>query len=130
MSGTNPTDQFTEELGASFKDQTFVRLVLFSPVADGPDKVFGRLVDLKGGPHLSLTFRYATREVTKNPAVEHAATVVREQLWMVPQCAAEHDHERLAVVRPRIRQAAAGRSRAGRNHNTRSGDRNTLWIRK
>jgi SAM-dependent methyltransferase len=80
MSATDPAEQFAEKLRASIAGNTFVRLVFSSPVGGEPDKVLGRLVNLRSGPHLSLTFRYATRDVTMNLPVAEAVVNVREQL--------------------------------------------------
>jgi SAM-dependent methyltransferase len=63
-------------------DGSFVRLVLSRSIdpTDAPDKVIGRLVELKDGPHLSLTFRYPTRDTTKNVPLDQAANWVKEQI--------------------------------------------------
>ncbi|HXI83693.1 MAG TPA: SAM-dependent methyltransferase, partial [Verrucomicrobiae bacterium] len=45
-----------------------------------PEKVLGRLVTLKAGPHLSLTYRYATHDVTKNLPASDAASWVKERV--------------------------------------------------
>jgi len=59
-----------------------VRLVLSAPVAptEGPERILGRLVELKGRPHLSLTHRHATRDVTQNLPVSVVADWARAQL--------------------------------------------------
>jgi hypothetical protein len=59
---------FTEKLAASLAAGTFVRLVLTKPVTPDPEleKVLGRLVEVKEGCRLSLTYRYPKRDVTKN----------------------------------------------------------------
>lgn len=77
-----PADQICAKLAESFARGTFARLVLSSPVttADSLEKVLGRFVMLKGTPHLSLTFRYATRDETKNLPARQAAPWLRDQL--------------------------------------------------
>ena len=62
------TDPFLEKLRASLADRTFVKLTLSEPVGADVDlrNVYGRLVELKGGPQLSLVFHHAQRDVTKN----------------------------------------------------------------
>ena len=82
MAKANPVDEFAERLSISLQDGTFVRLVFSGPVQgnDTAEKVLGRLVTLKGGPHLSLTYRHATHDVTKNLPVSEAASWAREQV--------------------------------------------------
>ncbi len=58
-----------------------MRLALTSPVRDdAPERILARLVELKGLPHLSLTLRYPTRDVTKNLPAPDATAWLREQL--------------------------------------------------
>jgi len=82
MNPTAPIELICEKLAASLTDGTFVRLVLSAPTtADHrPQKVLGRCVALKGVPHLSLTLRHATRDVTKNIPVAECAAWLRDQL--------------------------------------------------
>ena len=72
MAKVNACDKFLQRATESLRDGTFVRLVLSSATDahDAPQKVLGRLVELKTGPHLSLTFRYPTRDTTKNVPVD------------------------------------------------------------
>ncbi len=78
----NATDEFVRHATESLGDGSFVRLVLSRCVAatDAPEKVIGRLVELKAGPHLSLTFRYPTRDTTKNVPLDQVATWATEQI--------------------------------------------------
>src|ERR1051325_425953 len=82
MTGSTPVEAFVGKAAASLADGTFVRLVLSSPApaADAPAKVLGRCVKLKGAPHLSLTLRYATRDVTKNLSVAASAEWLRGEV--------------------------------------------------
>ena len=82
MAKLNAVDEFAQRLATSLQDGTFVRLVLSKPVqADtSPEKVLGRLVTLKSGPHLSLIHRYATRDVTKNVPLADVAAWAQEQV--------------------------------------------------
>src|SRR5437660_7566066 len=82
MAKANPVDEFAQRLSSSLQDGTFVRLIFSRPVPmDGaPEKVLGRLITLKGGPHLSLTYRYATHDVTKNLPASAAANWAKEQV--------------------------------------------------
>jgi SAM-dependent methyltransferase len=76
------SDEFVRHVTESLGDGSFVRFVLSRGVdpADAPEKVIGRLVELKAGPHLSLTFRYPTRDTTKNVPLDQAATWAKEQI--------------------------------------------------
>ena len=76
------TDEFVQHAAESLGDGSFVRLVLSRCVdpVDAPEKVIGRLVELKAGPHLSFTFRYPTRDTTKNMPLDQAAVWVKEQI--------------------------------------------------
>jgi len=82
MAKANPCDEFAQRLSTSLQDGTFVRLIFSRPVPvdDAPEKVLGRLVTLKGGPHLSLTYRHATHDVTKNLPVSDVANWAKEQV--------------------------------------------------
>src|SRR5258705_4659769 len=82
MSKPDASEAFAQETAASLADGTFVRLALSAPRK--PDeaalKILGRCVVLKGIPHLSLTFRHPTQDVTKNLSVNESAAWLREQL--------------------------------------------------
>lgn len=82
MAKANPMDEFAERLSISLQDGTFVRLVFSGAVqGDGAaEKVLGRLVTLKGGPHLSLTYRHATHDVTKNLPIGDTGSWAKEQI--------------------------------------------------
>ena len=82
MAKANPDDEFAQRLATSLQDGTFVRLIFSGPVqGEGtPEKVLGRLVTLKGGPHLSLTYRHATHDVTKNLPVGEVAGWAKERV--------------------------------------------------
>lgn len=82
MSKPEPAAQICAKLAESLARGTFARLVLSSPATQGdmPEKILGRFVMLKGVPHLSLTLRYETRDVTKNLPVNEGAAWLREQL--------------------------------------------------
>jgi SAM-dependent methyltransferase len=80
MTNVNPVMRFLDKFTKSCADGTFVRLVLSSPMdANGPEKILGRLVELKGATHLSLTYRYPTKDVTKNLPLSKATDWLREQ---------------------------------------------------
>ncbi|MBM3859257.1 MAG: SAM-dependent methyltransferase [Verrucomicrobia bacterium] len=65
--GVMPKARFLSKFADSLADGTFVRLVL-----PGDPKITARLVELKGVPHLSLTFHHATKDVTKNIPISEA----------------------------------------------------------
>jgi hypothetical protein len=77
-----PAEQICAKFAASLANGTFARLVLSAPVAkgDAPQKILGRFIMLKGVPHLSLTLRHATRDVTRNLPVAGGPAWLREQL--------------------------------------------------
>jgi SAM-dependent methyltransferase len=75
-------DEFVRHTIESLSDGTFARLVLSRSIdsADAPEKVIGRLIELKAGPHLSLTFRYPTRDTTKNVPLDQATIWAKQQI--------------------------------------------------
>jgi hypothetical protein len=75
MPNTDAISEFLDKLGASLADGSFVRLAL-----PGEPKILARLVELKGAPHLSVTFRHATNDVTKNFPAAEAVGWVKQQL--------------------------------------------------
>jgi hypothetical protein len=82
VSANTEIERFIRETTTSLADGTFVRLALSSPVT-GPEaarKILGRCIVLKSVPHLSLTFRHATNDVTRNIRTGECATWLREQL--------------------------------------------------
>src|ERR1039458_9616281 len=85
MAKANACDELIQRVIGSLGDGTFVRLVLSSATdtPDAPEKVIGRLVELKTGPHLSLTFRYSTRDTTKNVPVAEAGHWLGGQIGLL-----------------------------------------------
>lgn len=61
-------DQWMEKLRASFAGGTFVKFTLSRPRERKAElrNVYARFVDLKAGRAVSLTLRYATKDVTRN----------------------------------------------------------------
>lgn len=82
MTETNPVEQFLTAFSTSVADDTFVRLVLSGPRAGGerPERVLARLVEIRRLPHLSITLRFPTKDVTRNLAATEAGAWLREQL--------------------------------------------------
>jgi SAM-dependent methyltransferase len=71
-----------ELLAAGLRDGAFVKITLsryHGPEA-GLRNVAARVVELRAGPHLSLTYRYATRDVTKNRPLAEALPAIEELL--------------------------------------------------
>ena len=82
MDKPDPISQFLKKLSVSLEDGSFVRLTL-SPgerTPNQPRKTLGRLVDLKGRPHLSLTLRYENRDAVRNIPVSEVEESIRSQL--------------------------------------------------
>ncbi len=68
---TSTLDRFRERLVESLDGRTFVKLVLSGAAAGDavPEKVIGRRVELKRGPVVTFTLRFARRDVTENVAL-------------------------------------------------------------
>lgn len=68
MANPTPVEGFIRHTLASLEDNTFVRLILSGGAATegAPKRVLARLIRLRGEPHLSLTLRHATNDITKN----------------------------------------------------------------
>jgi len=82
MANSSPVDDFIRHTLTSLDDNTFVRLILSGGTADegAPKRILARLVKLRGGPHLSVTLRYATRDEVKNLAPAEVAKWLGFQL--------------------------------------------------
>lgn len=79
VSSTDAPARFFTRLAASLEDDSFVKLVLGRYVGDEPEleRVLIRAVSVRGQPHLSFVYRYATRDITKNLPVPEALETVR-----------------------------------------------------
>ena len=75
-------DEFLAVLRTSLASQSFVRLVLAKHAGKDADlqQVAVRPVTLRGEAHLSFTYRYKTKDVTKNYQPDAAAAMVGELL--------------------------------------------------
>ncbi|HEU5070358.1 MAG TPA: SAM-dependent methyltransferase [Verrucomicrobiae bacterium] len=82
MASAHPVEDFIRHTVTSITDNTFVRLVFSggSGDASAPKRMLARLIKLRGAPHLSLTLRHATRDVTQNLPVGEVAGWLRLQL--------------------------------------------------
>ena len=80
--GNRASDQLIEKLRGALQDGTFVKLTLSAPRtrSEGLRNVYGRLVELREGPRVSMTWRYATRDETKNVPVAEAPAFVADLL--------------------------------------------------
>ncbi len=122
MAEVNPLEQFLTAFSTSLAEDTFVRLVLSGPRAGGerPERVLGRLVAIRKLPHLSLTLRFPTKDVTRNLTAAEAAVWLRAQLGAEFQsallCTIKRDWQlavpeaglvRLVTHRPSIREVPA-----------------------
>jgi hypothetical protein len=67
--------RFLQKLEAAWRAETLVKLTLSQPgrgAEAGLRNVYGRMVELREGRRLSLVWRYATRDVTKNLPLDEA----------------------------------------------------------
>jgi SAM-dependent methyltransferase len=69
---------FLRALADALKAGQFVKLTLSKTRqrGDGPQQAFGRLVELKAGPHLSFLLRHATKDITVNHPLSEAVSAV------------------------------------------------------
>jgi hypothetical protein len=74
--------RFLEKLDAAWRAGAFVKLTLSQYRGAEPAlrRGYGRAVELREGRRLSLVWRYATRDVTKNLAIEDALAALRSTL--------------------------------------------------
>ena len=82
MKQSDPVAAFLERFTLSLDGGTFAKLTLSGSAPGGarPEKILGRLIELRGAPHLSLTLRHATNDVTRNMPLAEAAGWLRTQL--------------------------------------------------
>lgn len=74
--------RFLQKLEAAWRAQTLVKLTLSQPLGaeTGLRNVYGRVVELREGRRLSLVWRYATRDVTKNLPLDEALGLLGKAL--------------------------------------------------
>lgn len=81
MSASAPeVTAFLEQLAASVREGTFLRLTLGKPRGGEPtlQNVYVRPVSLKAGPHLSFVWRHDSRDLTRNlPPAEALTEIAR-----------------------------------------------------
>ena len=81
VTNPEPAENFARKTSTALADGTFIRLVLSRPVRkELPQKIMARLVRLRGTPHLSLTLRNSTQDMTKNLLLPQVAAWLKEQL--------------------------------------------------
>jgi SAM-dependent methyltransferase len=75
-------EQFCEQLRAAVQSATFLKLTLGRYRGSEPTlkNLLVRPVELKSGPHLSLVWRHATQDVTKNHPPEAALAIIEPLL--------------------------------------------------
>ena len=82
MSPPPPKVRFLKLVEDALHGGTFAKITLSK--YRGPDSdlrnVYGRIVMLRAGPHLSLVYRYATRDVTKNLPVSEGMPAIERLL--------------------------------------------------
>lgn len=85
----SPRQRFIAKLAASLEDGTFVKLTLSKPrpEADTLKNVYGRTVELKSGPALSLVHRHATRDLTQNHPFKEGVREIEALLSAKFECA-------------------------------------------
>ncbi len=76
-----PRDRFVEKLAQSIHNQTFIKITLAKPtLATELKNIYGRIVEIKKQPRLSLTFRYPTRDEVKNYAYTEGIAFLTEHI--------------------------------------------------
>ena len=75
-------DKFIAKIEESIKDSTFIKITLSKPIGSDISlkNIYGRLVALKNGIHLSFTFRHETNDIVKNYTVEEGISTIES--WM------------------------------------------------
>ena len=137
----DPITQFLQHVQASFDDLSFVRLTLSSPApgATGDERVRGRLVELKAGPHLSLTIEAARRVRVENLPLSAVGDWLRERLgstWRAAMLATTAGDRQFVVGRRGVARVVAHPARQReaplRTHDRpklrRLGDRAQPWL--
>ncbi len=80
---SDPYNDLVAQLVTSLADGSFVKLTLSKPRrrdASEAKQAFVRKVPIRGEPHLSILWRYPTRDITQNHPVAEAALVIGQAL--------------------------------------------------
>lgn len=82
LSPVPPVEAFLQHIRDALRTNTFSRLLLSSPAnrLHVVERVIGRLVEIKGESRLSLTFREARRDTTRNLPLDEVPGWLTEQL--------------------------------------------------
>ncbi|MFZ9747622.1 MAG: class I SAM-dependent methyltransferase [Opitutaceae bacterium] len=115
MSVTPPRERWLELLRAALTEGTFIKLTLGKPGAADPTlrNLFARPVQLRAGARVSLTWRHATREVTRNLPSTEAADLLAGLLGTafldahLFTATGQHQFETNPGGRPRLRSRPA-----------------------
>jgi SAM-dependent methyltransferase len=69
---------FLTDLTTCLQNGRFIKMTLgaYAGLEDGLKNIYVRKVTIKGAEHISLTYRYKTRDIVKNHPVENAAEVI------------------------------------------------------
>jgi len=80
MQLTEKTDEFTLSLKSSLNDNTFVKLSLgnYKGKEENLKNIYIKRIAIKGEEKLSFTYRYKTRDIVKNYAIEEGISKVQE----------------------------------------------------
>jgi SAM-dependent methyltransferase len=75
----DPVDKFLSALETSLRDGTFIKLTLgnYKGTEFQLQRILGRRIKTSKGDQVSLTFRYKTRDITKNFPVDEASVTIR-----------------------------------------------------
>jgi SAM-dependent methyltransferase len=73
-------DEFIGTLAQSLDEHTFVKLTLGKGLRDDLRQAFVRLVEIRGAPHISISYRHTNKDVTANHPVASAPEVIRQLL--------------------------------------------------
>ena len=70
--------RFLQKLEEAWRAKTLVKITLSQPrgAEEGLRNLYGRVVELREGRRFSLVWRYATRDVTKNLALEEVLALL------------------------------------------------------
>jgi SAM-dependent methyltransferase len=105
----NAKEKFLDALHASLRDGTFVKVTLGDPRGRDPlvKRVFARRVKLAEGEVLSLLYRQATKDVTKNFPFESGVTLLVDLIAAAAAAPATHDQPKQRIIeaaRPWLRE--------------------------
>jgi len=82
MQNADPIAEFIAKIETSLQDGTFVRLVMSGPMeaSDGLERIMVRKVQLRNEPHLAVTFKRRTNDISKNLPIDKGVEWLSEIL--------------------------------------------------